>query len=117
MADNEKGQATQVPNVCLARNQKPVTENGPVNMGTITVELPDEATQRSGFYTPHAAAFITQFYPAYKYLRRTAPPPMKTQIASPAAATEEDPVDRLNQAAATDTEFQQERGETQDAKA
>lgn len=54
------------PNVCLARGRKPITVNGPINMGVITVNVGSEEEQRHGFYTEHAEHLIQQFAGVYK---------------------------------------------------
>lgn len=55
------------PNVVLAHAASPVTVNGPINMGTITVDVPSEAEQRAGWYDPNAAVLINQYPKTYKH--------------------------------------------------
>lgn len=112
MAINEgQPQETQKPNVRLAHKQSPVTVDGPVNIGTVTVDLPSEAEQRAGFCTPDASTLIAQFYPKYLYLRGAGSSQQgivatQAQIET-GQETLTEPVEALDALAKSDTEYQE----------
>lgn len=55
----------KVPNVMLAPKGNAMPE-GPVIIGRLKIELPDEDGQRAGFYTEHAGELVGQ-YPQFKF--------------------------------------------------
>lgn len=57
----------KVPNVMLAGNGLALPE-GPVIIGRTKIELPNEDSQKAGFYTEHAGMLVGQ-YPQYKFKR------------------------------------------------
>lgn len=60
-----------LPNVRLSGNHNPVTVNGIVNIGMEkAIELPDEETQRKGFYVEDFVALTTQYQGIYKPITR-----------------------------------------------
>jgi hypothetical protein len=57
----------QVPNVMLAGKGVALAE-GPVIIGRTKIILPNEESQKAGFYTEHAGLLVGQ-YPQYKFKR------------------------------------------------
>jgi hypothetical protein len=120
--DNQGQEQTQKPNVRLARGQDPVTVEGEVNIGaTPGMFLPDEATQRVGFYVSHPHVLVTQYYPKYRYLNSgiVSRQAAKTQQPKEEASLDVggDPVDRLTEQAEKTPDFKAENGGGSDAAA
>lgn len=61
---------TNLPNVKLASSRKSeALTKGPLNIGMHkAIDIPDEASQLSGFYVEEPSILINQF-PQYKYLK------------------------------------------------
>jgi hypothetical protein len=76
MAENDASQdasnEAQEPNIILAGGKKPITvpvkdtHEGEVNIGMHTIRLPDEETQRAGWYDKNAWMVIQQYPGVYK---------------------------------------------------
>lgn len=72
--------AGQKPNVILAGQKKPVTvpvegvHEGEVTIGMTTIKLPDEETQRAGWYEEKASMLIQQYPGIYKTPQALAAP-------------------------------------------
>ena len=55
------------PNVRLTKEGQPLNE-GPVIIGQVKVMIPDEATQRQGFYAENSGELVAQ-YRQYKFIQ------------------------------------------------
>jgi len=55
------------PNIILSRAARPITVDGPINMGlNHTINLPSLKDQEAGWYEPEASLLLTQYAGIYK---------------------------------------------------
>jgi hypothetical protein len=59
-------------NVALARNKQPVTVDGQIHIGTVTLDMPSEEEQHKGFYVSDPGLLIQQYRGVYKHFSRIA---------------------------------------------
>lgn len=86
MADDTDAKAA---NVILAQDKsvKPITVDGIVNAGMVTIHMPSETEQRAGWYDKHAWVLIQQYPGIYKTPQAKGQPKAKAEQTAQAPAT------------------------------